>query len=53
MSDTSWVVEVKGPNGVRQIELTDEAVKGYVGTNAYASAAWLAGWAIQKDSTDD
>lgn len=48
----NWVVEVKGPDGVRQIELSDEDVSAYFGINNYASAAWLAGWAIQKHVTD-
>lgn len=46
--NTNWVVEVKGPKGVKQVELTDGLVQAYrAGTKGYRSkdyavAAWLA-----------
>lgn len=50
MKSDTWTIEIKGPNGVRIVELTDEAVKGYdsIEGDAYVSAAWLAGWSIRR-----
>lgn len=53
MSDKDmWTVEVKGPKGVRIVEVTGESVERYVGIDSYTRAAWLAGWALHKAATD-
>jgi hypothetical protein len=52
MSAEAWIIEVRGPDGARIVEVPDENVKRYVGANDYVSAAWLAGWALQKAETD-
>ena len=48
----TWVIEIKGPDGAKTVEVSEKAVKSYVGNDEYASAAWLAGWALYRAATD-
>jgi len=48
MSSEVWTVEVHGPDGVKIVEIPNEKVERYLGADYYVSAAWLAGWALQK-----
>jgi hypothetical protein len=52
VSSEVWTVEIHGPEGIKIVEVPDEAAKRYVGADDYVSAAWLAGWALQKAATD-
>jgi hypothetical protein len=53
MSDNeAWTIEVKGPDGVKTVKVPAEAVQKYVGATNYVSAAWLAGWALERAATD-
>jgi len=47
MTTDTWVVEVKGPHGVKQVEIPDSQVQlmnpdAHDGRGEYATAAWLA-----------
>ena len=48
----NWVIEIKGPNGIKQVELTNERVtahKSHSRVIDYTKAAWLAFIKLMED----